>query len=578
MSLLGKLHKLFDQNAFTPKTFICLREGYSKKMFFHDLIAGLTVGVIALPLAMAFGIGSGVTPERGLFTAIIAGFLISFLGGSRVQVGGPTGAYIVIVYDIVQRNGYEGLAIATIIAAFILIILGITKCGSYIRFIPYPVTTGFTTGIATSIFVNQIKDFCGLQIPKPSIDFFERVAQYWDFRNTFQTKTFTIALLAFAIILICRKISKRLPGAIIAVVITACIVFYFNLPVDTIEKKFGPIPSSLPIPTFPSITIDRIQTLFPDAITIAVLCAIESLLCCVVADGMTGFRHKSNLELIAQGIANLGSIAFGGIPATGAIARTTASIQLGARTPIAGIIHSVTVLILMISVAPLAAKIPLATLSTILIFVAYNMAEFDHFRDILRGPKSDALVLVTTFALTVFIDLTVAVQAGVVIAAFLFLKHMSDKTTVKISQLVKENEEAKDQPSTFPDVLPPGVQLFEIDGPFFFGVSDLLNEALRCLPVKPSIFILRLPKVPLIDGSGMQALKAFHKKCKEQQITFLITEVRPDVMRILKKSSVQETVGPHSFFKTLDQALQSLKTPDASRGQPSSPKLDRGLA
>ncbi|MDB6081074.1 MAG: putative sulfate transporter [Chlamydiia bacterium] len=512
MSFLNQVSKFFKDGSFTPKTFVCLREGYSQKAFFQDLLAGITVGVIALPLAMALGIGSGVTPERGLFTAIIAGFLISFLGGSRVQIGGPTGAYVVIVYDVVARHGYEGLAIATLLAACILIILGLTKCGTYIRFIPYPVTTGFTTGIATSMFINQVKDICGLQIPKVSIECLERLHQYWEFKSTFNPWSIAITAVALTIIVIFRKISRKIPGAIIAVIITAFFVFFFNIPVDTIEKKFGSIPNMLPVPTFPSISLENIQRMFPDAIAIALLGAIESLLSCVVADGMTGFRHKSNLELVAQGVANFGSVIFGGIPATGAVARTTANVQLGAKTPISGMIHAVTILLLMLLLAPLAVKIPLASLSALLVFVAYNMAEFDHFKDILKGPKSESLILLTTFSLTVLIDLTVAVQAGVLIAAFLFLKHMTEKTTLRACKLLEAEEAIKENPSTFPSHIPSGVEIFEIDGPFFFSVSDILNDALRRLPKNPKVFILRLPKVPLIDGSGMQALKVFHKK------------------------------------------------------------------
>lgn len=554
----------FDYEPFVPKTLTCLREGYSKKFFKDDLIAGLTVGVIALPLAMAFAIGSGVAPERGLFTAIIAGFIISLLGGSRFQISGPTGAFVVLIYSVVQKHGYDGLALATLIAAGILILMGIGRCGALIRFIPYPVTTGFTTGIAASIFISQIKDFCGLAITKPSPEFLDRLSQYWNYKETLTPPALLIGLVALSTLILCKRISRKVPGAIIAVIITTLITCLFELPIDTIEKKFGAVPNSLPLPSFPHITLDGLQAVFPDAIAIALLCAIESLLSAVVADGMTGFRHKSNLELIAQGLGNLGSVIFGGIPATGAIARTTANIQMHAKTPFSGMIHAVTLLVLMIFSAPLAGKIPLATLAAILIFVAYNMSEMEHFKEIIKGPKSDALVLLATFLLTVFIDLTVAVQVGVLLAAFLFLKHMTDTTTVKLCKLLQEEEssethmEAEEEP-LWKIAIPKDVAVFEIEGPFFFAVSDLLNEALKRLEKKPKLFVLRLRTVPLIDSSGMHAIKQFFYKCQRLDIEFFITEVRPEVMSYLQKSSVKKTLGSERIFSSLKKAIAATR-------------------
>lgn len=549
----------FGSQSFVPKTITCLQEGYSNKFFRDDLIAGITVGVIALPLAMAFAIGAGVGPDRGLFTAIIAGFLISLLGGSRFQISGPTGAFVVLIYGVVQRHGYEGLALATLLAGAILIILGITKCGTLIRFIPYPVTIGFTTGIAATIAISQMKDFCGLSIPKPSPDFFERLSQYWQYKETFVLPAFLIGLLSLFILIFCRRISRKIPGAIIAVIITTIVASLFDLPIGTIEKQFGKVPNMLPKPTFPHFSIDTIQAVFPDAIAIALLGAIESLLSAVVADGMTGFRHKSNLELLAQGLGNIGSIIFGGIPATGAIARTTANIQMHAKTPISGMVHAITLLLLMIFFAPLAGKIPLATLAAILIFVAYNMSELDHFKEILRGERNDALILLATFSLTVFIDLTVAVQAGVLLAAFFFLKQMSEKTTVKLcTQLIEkdvEGELQKEEEPLWKRDIPDGVSVFEIEGPFFFGVSDLLNEALKLLNKKPKIFVLRMRSVSLIDSSGIQAIKLFYQKCEKQGILFFITEIRPNIMHSFQESSVQKTLGPKRVFTTLEKAL-----------------------
>lgn len=557
MSYFSKISSFFSSQTFTPKLVTCLQEGYTKSLFTHDLLAGISIGIIALPLAMAFAIGSGVDPERGLFTAIVAGFLISLLGGSRVQIGGPTGAYVIIVYTIIQKHGYEGLALATLLAAIILIILGVTKCGNYIRFIPYPVTTGFTTGIATVIFTTQIKDFFGLHIPKPSVEFLDRIYQYWDFKNTVHLPAVWIALISLGIIITCRKISKKIPAAMIAVIGATCVSYFFSFDVDTIESKFGPIPLTLPIPSFPEITLDGLQAVFPDAITIALLGAIESLLSAMIADGMTGFRHRSNTELIGQGIANIGSIIFGGIPATGAVARTTANIQLGAKTPFAGMIHAVTILLLMLAFSPLAGKIPLSALAAILIYIAYVMSDLEHFIEILRGPKTDALVLLTTFSLTVFIDLTVAVQAGVLLAGFLFLKHMSEKTTIKACQLAQNDTLFQKENPLWKTPPPPGVEVFEIEGPFFFGVSDLPNEALRLHPTRPKVFILRMHSVPFIDTTGVQALKQFYHKCKHQNIIFYLCEVRKDVYETLQHCSIKTAMGDSHILPTLQDALNA---------------------
>ena len=433
-----------DWQPFIPKSVLCFQEGYSLRFFLNDLTAGLTVGIISLPLAMAFAIGAGVDPERGLYTSVIAGFLISLLGGCRYQIGGPTGAFIVIVYSIIQRHGYEGLAIATLLAGLFLILLGITKCGTLIRFIPYPVTTGFVSGIATVLFTSQIKDFFGLTIVNPSPDFIPRLIQYWQAFPTTNLYACSLGALALFILVYLRKKSKKIPGAIIAIIITGGLTHYFNLPVPTVEKLFGPIPDTLPTPELPFSDIyslfSKIPDLIPDAITIALLGSIESLLCCVIADTMTGTRHKSNMELIGQGIANIGSIFFGGIPATGAIARTTANIQLQAKTPVAGMIHALTVFLLMFLFAPLAGKVPLSALAAILIVIACVMGEAEHFKQICKGPRSDRIVLLTTYFLTVLIDLTAAAQVGMFLAAFLFLKHMSEKTTLKAYDLLQNEK------------------------------------------------------------------------------------------------------------------------------------------
>lgn len=547
-------------NDFAPKSIICFREGYSKEYFFHDLFAGASVGVIALPLALAFAIASGVTPERGLFTAIIAGFLISLLGGSRVQIGGPTGAFVVIVYAVIQKHGYEGLALATLIAAAIMIAMGFARLGMLLKFIPYPVTTGFTAGIAVVIISSQIKDFFGLSAEKIPPEFLQKCSLYCQIAHTWNIWAVAIAFLTLTLIFTLRRYRPKLPGAIIAIVLTTSITYLFALPVETIEAKFGEIPRSLPSPSFPHFSYDLFKAVFPDAITIALLGAIESLLSAVVADGMIGSKHRSNGELVAQGIANLGSVVFGGIPATGAIARTAANIRMGAKTPVAGMVHAITLLLLMLFLAPLAGKIPLAALAGVLIFVAWNMSEIPHFIEIIKGQKGDAAILLITFFLTILIDLTVAVQVGVILAAVVFLKRMTDKTSVEICQnLAKENDdesiESDDSDILLRNDIPSDVVAFEIRGPFFYSVADLLDEALTQLDFIPRVFILRLNKTPLIDATGFHSIKQFGFKCQKKGITFLISDIDNQKRKLLLNSGVEKTVGYQHMFNHIDSAL-----------------------
>lgn len=557
---------VFKYKDFIPKSIICFREGYNRQIFFQDLFAGISVGVIALPLALAFAIGSGVTPERGLFTAIVAGFLISFLGGSRVQIGGPTGAYVVIVYAIVQKYGYDGLAVATLMAGVMMVLMGLARFGVLLKFIPFPVTVGFTTGIAVVIFSSQLRDFFGLQIENVPPKFIEKCSVLCQFAHTFNIWAFSISFSSLALIFILRRFYPKLPGAIIAVALATLATQLFQLPLTTIESKFGVIPNLLPVPSFPSFSYDLVKTVFPDAITIALLGAIESLLSAVVADGMTGHKHRSNCELMAQGLANVGSIIFGGIPATGAIARTTANIRLGAKTPVAGMIHAITLLLLMVFLAPFAGKIPLAALSAVLVFVAWNMSELAHFLEILKGPKGDSLVLVITFLLTVLIDLTVAVQIGVILSAFIFIKHMSDRTTVQVCEiLVKENSNESNEIPEFDDDLlfktniPLDIRVFEIIGPFFYSVADLLDEALICLDKYPKVFILRLNKTPLIDATGIRAIKQFGRKCELKEISFLISDVSKEQIKFLQDTGIEKLIGKERIFKEIDSALNYAK-------------------
>lgn len=545
---------------YIPKSIVCLREGYTSEILRNDIIAGISVGIIALPLALAFAIGSGVTPEKGLFTAIVAGFLISLLGGSRVQIGGPTGAFVVIVYAVMQKHGYEGLALATIIAGILMILMGLARFGVLLKFIPYSVTTGFTTGIALVIIVSQIKDFFGLRMEHLSPEFLEKCVGYCRFAHTVNSVAFIIATSTLIFIFLVRKFYPKLPGPILAIIGTTLVVYFFKLPVETIETKFGAIPRMLPEPTWPSFSWEKIQTVFPEAITIALLASIESLLSAVIADGITGHRHRSNCELVAQGFANIGSIIFGGIPATGAIARTSANIRLGAKTPLAGMTHAITLLLLMLVLAPVAAKIPLAALSAVLIYVAWNMCELPHFISILRGQISDALVLVITFLLTVLIDLTVAVQVGVILSAFLFLKHMTDATTVKVCRvLIDENDhetpEIHDSEILFRKDIPEDVEVFEINGPFFYSVADQLDEVLDKCVNTPKFFILRMRHVPLVDASGIHVLEKFAMKCKKQGINFLLSGVRPELRKTFDSSGLTDQVGADHIFPHIDAAL-----------------------
>lgn len=555
---------------YIPKFFLCLKEGYNKSIFINDLFAGISVGVIALPLALAFAIGSGVPPERGLFTAIIAGFLISFLGGSRVQIGGPTGAFVIIIYTIVQKHGYDGLAVATVMAGLMMILMGIARFGVFLKYIPFPVTTGFTSGIALVIFISQIKDFFGLQIDKVPPHFFEKCTTFCLQAYTWNKWAFVVSACTLILIFGLRKYFPKMPNAILAIIIATLTSYVFDLPIETVYSKFGEIPRTLPTPSFPTFSYELIKNVFPDALTIALLGAIESLLSAAVADGMTGNRHRSNCELVAQGLSNIGSIIFGGIPATGAIARTTANIRMGAKTPVAGMIHAITLLLLILLLAPLAAKIPLCALSAVLVYVAWNMSEIGHFIEILKSQKSEAFILLTTFLLTVLIDLSVAIQVGVLLAAVVFVKKMTDNTSVEVCRiLINENKhevaELKDSEILFRKDIPEDVTIFEINGPFFYSVADLLDEALAKLERTPRVFILRMRKVPVIDTTGIKALKEFKRKCDKKGIVFLISGIQEKIRHMFKNTSVESTIGKDRIFLDIDSALLFAKKKDLGR-------------
>lgn len=547
---------------FIPKSVVCFQEGYSKNTFINDLFAGVSIGIITLPLAIAFAIASGVTPDRGLFTAIIAGFLISLLGGSRVQIGGPTGAFVVIIYATIQRHGYDGMAVATIIAAVLMILMGIARLGVLLKFIPYPVTTGFTTGIAFVIVTSQIKDFFGLKADSLPPSFIEKCNLYCQIAHTWNLWAVFVAFTTLVFIFMLRRYFPRIPGIILGVALATAATYLFKLPIETIQSKFGEIPHMLPTPSFPHFSYDIVKKVFPDAIAIALLGSIESLLSAFVADGLTGHKHRSNGELVAQGIANIGSIIFGGIPATGAIARTAANINMGAKTPMAGMIHAVTLLLLMMFLAPIAGMIPLAALASILIFIAWNMSDLPQFFKILKGQKGDAVVLLITFVLTVLIDIAVAVQVGVLLSAVIFLKRMTERTTVDLCRILMRdnNNETRELDSDllFRDDIPSDVAVFEIKGPFFYSVADLLDEALNQLTVVPRVFILRINKTPLIDATGIHAIKQFAVKCKNKGIVFLISGVNEHKGHLLRNSGIEDVIGKEHLFPNIDTALKGL--------------------
>lgn len=560
--MLNRIKREFDPAAYIPKTLICLREGYTRQTFVKDLFAGVTVGIVALPLAMAFAIASGVTPDKGLYTAIVAGFLISLLGGSRVQIGGPTGAFVVIIYGIVQQYGYNGLAMATVMAGVLLVLMGLARFGAVLKFIPYPVTTGFTTGIALIIFSSQVKDFLGLQMDAPPADFFAKWWAYLRALPSWNPYAVILSLGCLFLLLRLRRTAPRVPAAILVVVLSAVAVKIFHLPVETIGTKFGAIPRTLPMPAWPAFEWEKIPLLVPQAFTIALLAAIESLLSAVVADGMMGTRHKANCELVAQGLANIGSIIFGGIPATGAIARTATNIKSGARTPVAGMIHALVLLLCMYLFAPMASRIPLAALAAILVLIAWNMSEFDHFIHMFRSPKSDVLVMLSVFGITVIIDLTMAVQVGVVMAAILFMKRMSDVTEIGGVSLSDEDEmddmalQAGDKDATSKKKIPPGTEVYEINGPFFFGVADRLKNVLSQIEKPPKVFILRMRHVPFMDATGANALDEFFNRCRRQGTALVLSGVQPQPRAVLENSGLANSFGRQNVTDHIDKALK----------------------
>ena len=540
---------------FKPKLFTLLT-GLERAQIGRDIVSGILVGIVALPLAIAFAIASGVSPEKGLISAVVGGFLISFLGGSRVQIGGPTGAFIVILYGIVEHYGVNGLMIATLMAGIILVIMGLAQFGSLIKFIPYPVIVGFTSGIAVIIFSSQVKEFLGLSMVKVPADFVDKWEAYAMALPTFSPQAFMTGMAALLIIVFWPKVSKKIPGPLVAILATTAAVRLMHLEVDTIASRFGDIPSTLPSPAFPSLDFATIRSLIMPATTIAILGAIEALLSAVVADGMIGGRHKSNTELIAQGIANIASPLFGGIPVTGAIARTATNVKNGGRTPVAGMIHAITLLGIMMLFGRWAKLIPMPTLAAILIVVSWNMSEHHVFRQLLKSPRSDVIVLLTTFGLTILFDLTVAIEIGMLLSAILFMQRMAGLTNVGVITGELKDEEEMDDPNTIVTrSIPEKVEVFEISGPFFFGAASKFKDAMHIVGKAPAIRIIRMRKVQTIDATGLNMMKEMLEDCRKTGTTLILSGVHTQPLFALQQFGLADEIGEENIFGNIDDAL-----------------------
>ena len=539
---------------FVPKLFDCLKD-YSKEQLIKDIISGIIVAIIALPLSIALALASGVGPEQGIYTAIMAGFVISFLGGSNVQVAGPTAAFATIVAGIVAENGMDGLVVATIMAGIILVVMGFLKFGNLIRFIPYTITTGFTFGIAVTILIGQIKDFLGLTFQTSPVETMEKVEAIADSIGTFNWQALVVGLVALAILIIMPRFTEKIPASLIAIVVTIIMVKCIGMDVKTIGDLYT-ISNKLPGLTVPHVNLTMIKQLFPDALTIAVLAGIESLLSCVVADGMVGTRHKPNMELVAQGAGNLASALFGGIPATGAIARTAANIKNGGRTPIAGMVHSVTLLLILVVLMPYAAWIPMPAIAAILFMVAYNMSGWREFVSLCKSsPKSDILVLVTTFVLTVVFDLVVAIEVGIVMAAMLFLMRMSNVTEIKSWKYLGEDIDEKNDPMALKyKVVPKNTLVYEIIGPMFFAAADKFLDISFEPGVK--VLIIRMRGVPAMDVTALRSLKKIHATCKKRGITLLLSHVQEQPYAMMAKAGFVQEIGEDNFCANIDAALE----------------------
>ena len=544
---------------FQPKLLAALKN-YSKEKFMTDLMAGIIVGIVALPLAIAFGIASGVSPEKGLITAIIGGFIVSFLGGTNVQIGGPTGAFIVIVYGIIQNFGIEGLAIATVIAGIILLVMGALKLGTVIKFIPYPIVVGFTSGIALTIFTTQMKDLFGLTIDKVPADFISKWIAYFGAAHTVNFWAFGVGLLSILLIALTPKVTKKIPGSLVAIVVMTIVAYLLRnyagiTAIETIGDRFT-INASLPQPEPISFDMNMINLLLPSAFTIAILGAIESLLSATVADGVIGDKHNSNTELIAQGAANIIVPLFGGIPVPGAIARTMTNINNGGRTPVAGIIHAIVLLLILLFLGPLTKHIPMACLAGVLIIVSYNMSEWRTFRSLMKNPKSDVSVLLVTFFLTVIFDLTIAIEIGLLIAMLFFMRRVAETTHVSVTtneiDLSDEGEIHHDEEVL---QLEKGIEVYEIDGPFFFGVANKFDSVMKNMGDKPKIRIIRMRKVSFIDSTGLHNLESLWRLSNAEHIHMILSGVNENVHKVLTKSGFDQKIGAENICSNINEAV-----------------------
>ena len=543
-----------------PKLVTTLKS-YNRAQFFADLTAGVIVGIVALPLAIAFAIASGVTPDRGLYTAIIAGFLISALGGSRVQIGGPTGAFVVLVYSIVQQHGVDGLIIATMMAGLLLIGFGLGRLGAAIKFIPFPVVTGFTAGIAVILIVQQLRDVLGLRLTSAPPELIERLGIYLSHLDSVNPAAVGISAGTLLLMWLWPRLSHTIPAPFVALIVTTVLVQLLDLPVETIGTRFGRIAAGFPHLSLPSISLAQTRDLVGPALAIAALGAVESLLSAVVADGMIGGRHRSNMELVAQGVANVVTPLFGGIPATGAIARTATNVKSGGRTPVAGMIHALTLLLITLFLGRLAGLIPLATLAAIVLWVAFKMAEWQVFRSELSAPKSDALVMLSTFLLTVLVDLTTGIGVGMVLASFLFIKRMAEVTNVTlVSQEFQDTRSSPDHSGAiYRREVPRGVEVYEINGPFFFGAAEKFKDTLSQVSKKPKVLIVRMRNVPAIDSTAMHALTDLIRRTRRDGTKVLISDINEQPLLALRRSELLSEIGEINVYPDIDAALEAAR-------------------
>lgn len=553
-----------NSDRLIPALFLCFKEGYSFATLRSDLIAGLTVAIVALPLAMAMAVASGASPDKGLVTAVVAGFFISFLGGSKVQIGGPTGAFVVVIFDVIARFGLDGLIVSSVMAGIILIIAGYARLGKLIKYIPYPVITGFTTGIAVIIASSQVKDFLGLTYSNVPAEFIEKWMSYFEHLN--ETSLFAVGLgiLALAIIILCKKISAKIPAYLVSILIVSLISFIFALPVDTIGSRFPDMPTGLPAPTLPHLTLEEIRALIPSAFTIAFLAGIEALLSAVVADSMIGTKHSLNQELVGQGVANIASGFFGGLPATGAIARTATNIKSGGKTPMSGVFHALFLLVFLYTIMDILAYIPMAGLAAVLFMVAWGMSDIKHFMQISRISPSDRTILFLTFALTVLVDLTVAIGVGVTFASLLFMRHMSKSIEIHPQMRLTQYDDSdgdNDDPQSSARaakndvVVPEGVAAFQINGPLFFGVANELCDRMQNLVTVPRILILRMRFMPYLDASGEASIEEIVKICKQHHSFIIFAGMRKQPLEMLDKAGISKD-SEAAFTTNFDEALK----------------------